>query len=166
MPKTAPPRSAHSASRRAPTAIAVDVSSEVPSLPLARQRVRTLATMVLQRERVRHAILSVSFVSARRMAALNRRLLSHAGSTDVITLAFRRRSRAEPVVGDVYIAPAVVRENARRASTPAREEFARVVVHAALHVLGYVHPERGRERSAMWRRQEQLLTAARRAGLW
>ena len=68
-----------------------------------------------------------------------------------------------PVVGDVYIAPSVARVNARLSGVTVREELARLVVHGTLHVLGHDHPAVGRERSAMWRRQEHLLARAREA---
>jgi len=45
-----------------------------------------------------------------------------------------------------------------------REELARLVVHGTLHVLGHDHPAKGREASAMWKRQERLLAQAR--GVW
>jgi probable rRNA maturation factor len=93
---------------------------------------------------------------------LNRKHLGHAGPTDVISFGFSRPSRRDPVVGDIYIAPDVARRNARAAARPLREEIVRLVVHGTLHVLGYDHPDAGREGSAMWRRQERLVTRLKR----
>src|SRR5262249_51807044 len=115
-----------------------------------------------------HAILSVTFVSRPRIARINREHLGHAGSTDVITFALGRPNQvaAAPLVGDVYIATDVVREQARRFRVTAREELSRVVVHAMLHTLGRTHPtDESRTRSAMWRRQEALLRDAKRTGV-
>ena len=67
--------------------------------------------------------------------------------------------------GDVYVAPEVARENARRHGAGVREEVARLVVHGVLHVLGNDHPDgEARTTSPMWRRQEALL--ARLAPTW
>lgn len=138
--------------------LAVDVSVGGERVPLSRVRIEEVARRVLAAERVRDALVSVTFVSARRMALLNRRHLGHAGATDVISFGFRRATPRDPVVGDIYIAPSVARENAGAAGVGVREEIARLVVHGVLHVLGYDHPEGpGRETSAMWRRQEVLL---------
>jgi probable rRNA maturation factor len=115
---------------------------------------------------MRHAIISVAFVSNRRIAALNRQILGHRGTTDVISLAFRRRSAREPVIGDIYVAADVVRANARAAGIPVRQEAARVVLHGLLHTLGLEHPEVSRERSAMWRAQEHLLSRAAQEHVW
>jgi probable rRNA maturation factor len=67
------------------------------------------------------------------------------------------------VVGDAYVCLDVVRAQAAAHGVPLREELCRVVVHAMLHAVGHTHPEGpGRERSPMWRRQEQLLARATR----
>ena len=137
--------------------LAVDVSAAGVRVPLARARVAELVRGVLKAERVRDAMVSVAFLDDRAMAALNRRHLGHRGATDVISFGFAA-APGQGVVGDIYVAPAVVRENARRHGTSGREELARVVIHGTLHVLGHDHPADGeREESEMWRRQERLL---------
>lgn len=143
--------------------IAVDVSADGVRVPLSRARVAAIADMVLRAERVRDAMLSITFVGDRAIAALNRRHLGHRGATDVISFGFAAPARSGPLVGDIYIAPGVASVNARREGASVREELARLVVHGTLHVLGYDHPEGdGRTRSAMWRRQERLLARALR----
>jgi probable rRNA maturation factor len=139
--------------------LAVDVSAETGRLALGRARAATLARAVLRAEGARRASLSIAFVSRRRIAALNRRHLGHDEPTDVISFGFAP-SAPGGVQGDIYIAPDVARENARRHGVPLREELARLVVHGTLHVLGHDHPEGERERSPMWRRQEALLRRA------
>ena len=139
--------------------LAVDVAAEGVRIPVARARVVTLAEGVLRREKVRDALLSIAFVTDRRIAALNREHLGHAGPTDVISFGFAP-SAAGAVVGDVYIAPAVARRNAAERGGGVREEVMRLVVHGVLHVLGHDHPEdESRYESPMWQRQERLLRA-------
>jgi probable rRNA maturation factor len=139
----------------------VDVTADGVRVAVARRRVASLADRVLRAEGVRHAMLSIAFVSDREMAALNRRHLHHRGPTDVISFGFAPGAKNGPVVGDVYIAPAVARRNARAHGRGVREETMRLVVHGVLHVLGYDHPaDDTRYDSAMWRRQERLLRSA------
>ena len=136
-------------------------------LPLAAQSVRNLADFVLERERVKSAMLSIAFVSRGKMAGINRRHLGHRGGTDVITFALGRAVPRAPLVGDIYVSPEVVAEQARKFRVPVREELARVVVHGVLHAVGHAHPEGdGREQSPMWKRQERWLAAARAEGVW
>lgn len=141
---------------RGTAGLVVDVNTEGLRAPVAAARVRDAVVAVMRAERVRHALLSVTLLTPRRMAAMNRKHLGHSGATDVITFGFRDPAGA--VVGDVYLCLDVIAENAQRFDRPKREEFLRTVVHAALHVLGHEHPEGdARTRSPMWRRQERLL---------
>ena len=145
--------------------LAVDVSTSTGRLPVARERLAELARGVLRAERVRDALLSIAFVSNGEIATLNQRHLRRRHPTDVIAFGFERAGDQGPVIGDIYIAPAVARENARRHGIGVREELARLVVHGTLHVLGHDHPDDdGRTASAMWRRQERLLSRLFREG--
>ena len=137
---------------------AVDVAMDRVRVPLTRSAVADIVRGVLRAQRVPHALVSVTFVSDQRIAALNRAHLARRGSTDVIAFGFAQRRAADAVIGDIYIAPGVARNNAAAHGVSIREEIVRLVVHGVLHVLGLDHPE-GPERtaSAMWRRQEQLV---------
>jgi probable rRNA maturation factor len=128
---------------------------------LSAARVEAIARAALAGEGMRDAMLSITFVSNATIARLNVKHLGHRGPTDVISFGFAGSGRGSPVVGDIYIAPAVARANAIENGVPVREELARLVVHGTLHVLGYEHPESSmRTRSPMWQRQERLLARA------
>lgn len=141
--------------RRGP---AIHVAVDGVPTPLSRVRAQKVVESALRAEKVRGALVSVAFVSDRAIAALNARHLGHRGPTDVISFGFDRPTKSDPVVGDIYVAPAVAARNAKASRRPVREELVRLLVHGTLHVLGYDHPEdENREGSAMWRRQEQLV---------
>jgi probable rRNA maturation factor len=136
----------------------VDVAFDNVRGPLSRDTVASIARSVLRYERIRHALVSVTFVDTTTVARLNRTHLKHAGPTDVISFGFTRATAADPVIGDIYICPSVARDHARARRASVRAEVARLVIHGVLHVLGYDHPgDETRETSAMWRRQERLL---------
>jgi probable rRNA maturation factor len=61
------------------------------------------------------------------------------------------------LVGDIYVCRAVAAKQAREMGVGVTEELVRLVIHGVLHVLGYDHPETGRERSPMWRKQERYV---------
>lgn len=137
----------------------VVLNSEGLRLPVSAARVRETCTMVLAAQKVKHAMVSITMLTPRRMAAMNRKHLDHAGATDVITFGFRDPVGA--VIGDVYICPDVAAANAKRFGVPVREELLRLTVHATLHVLGHEHPEGdARMASPMWKLQERLLAKA------
>lgn len=138
--------------------IAVHVSVEGVRIPLARARVSEIARRVLKAERVNDAMLSITFLRGRAMAALNRRHLGHRGTTDVIAFGLGRSVPRSPVIGDIYVAPDVARANALSRGAGVREELTRLIVHGVLHVLGYDHAsDESRVASAMWARQERLV---------
>jgi probable rRNA maturation factor len=135
----------------------VDVSSNGVRMPLSRQRTQDIVHAVLKSEKVRNALVSITFLDKRAMARLNKEHLEHRGATDVISFGFSRATSSDPVVGDIYICPDVARENAQGRREPVRRELARLVVHGTLHILGHDHPDEDRETSDMWRKQERLV---------
>jgi probable rRNA maturation factor len=136
----------------------VEVAADGVRVPLAKRRVADVARAVLEAEGVRDAIISFAFVRPSTIATVNREHLGHKGPTDVISFPLAAAGGA-PLGGDVYICPDVAARNAIEHGVGLREEIARLVVHATLHVLGHEHPEGvERETSAMWRRQEELLS--------
>ena len=141
--------------------LVVDVTADGVRSPLGTTRVKDIAIGVLKAEKVRHALVSIALVSPTRIAQLNKRHLAHLGPTDVISFSLGATpgsATEAAVVGDIYIAPDVARQNARQFGIGVREEIARLVVHGTLHVLGHDHPDGdSRTSSPMWRRQEQLL---------
>ena len=125
---------------------------------MSRVRVKESAAAALEAERVRDAMLSITFVGRVAMSELNRRYLGHQGPTDVISFGLGRSGKRGAVVGDIYICPEVARDNAKRQRIPVGEEMLRLVVHGTLHVLGHDHPTgKSRTASPMWRRQERIL---------
>ena len=142
----------------------VAVAAEGLRIPLARARVADAARAVLRAEGVKHALLSVTFVSRRAITAMNRRHLRRDRPTDVIAFGLGAQGRNGPIVGDVYISPDAARESARANGVGVREELIRLVVHGTLHTLGHDHPDTdARTASPMWTRQEQLVRRLARA---
>jgi probable rRNA maturation factor len=136
---------------------AVSVSLDGVRTPVATARLELLAQRVLAAERVPRAMLSITLVSARTMARLNRTHLGHRGATDVITFALGDDGSGV-LVADIYICPDVARRQAAEWGVGVRDEVARLVVHGTLHACGWDHPvDATREGSAMWQRQERLL---------
>lgn len=141
-----------------PRGIAIAISSSVRRLLVSRARVSEAAVATLKAERVKDAMLSVTFVGRAAMSELNRRYMRHHGPTDVISFGLKRSGKGGAVIGDIYICPEIARDNAKRQGVPIAEEVLRLVVHGTLHVLGHDHPTgASRTASRMWRRQERIL---------
>ncbi len=125
---------------------------------VSRARVREAAVAALEAERVKNAMLSITFVGRAAMSEMNWRYLRHRGPADVISFGLGRTGKRGAVIGDIYICPEVARDNAKRQGISIGEEVLRLVVHGTLHVLGHDHPAgTSRTASPMWRRQERIL---------
>lgn len=141
----------------------VKVSASVRS-PLGTAAARRLAEAVLAAERADGVSLSIAFVGPAAIRRINREYLGHDRETDVVAFAMSAEESTTPrasvprLVGDIYICPRVAARQAREYKVTVREELRRLVVHGALHVLGYDHADSAaRTRGRMWRRQEELL---------
>jgi probable rRNA maturation factor len=123
--------------------------------PLDEERVARALSAVAEAEGVTAGEMSVTFLEAEAMAALNEAHLGRPGPTDVI--AFNLAEPRAPL-GDIYVCSEAARVSAVEFGVELEEELLRLVVHGVLHVFGYDHPE-GPERveSEMFRRQEAIL---------
>lgn len=141
---------------------AVSVSLDGATSPVAAAKLEQLAARVLKAEQVPRAMLSITLITPRAMARLNREHLGHRGATDVITFALGDDGSGV-LVADIYICPEVARAQAAHFRVGVREEIARLTVHGVLHACGWDHPVDGqREGSPMWQRQERLLARWRK----
>jgi len=105
--------------------------------------------------------ISVSFVSSGEMPELNRLYRDIDAPTDVLSFPLWEDMElpegwGEIALGDIVIAPDVVKENASNSELfPDRELFF-VLAHGLLHLLGWDHQDEETE-STMIERQEQYL---------
>lgn len=141
-----------------PKSVVTHVSSTVRRPGISAARVRDLVEATLGAERIRNAMISVTFVGRTTIAHMNAEYLRHKGATDVISFGMGRDAPGMPAVGDIYICTDVAKQNAKRNGIALSKELARLVVHGTLHVAGYEHPDdESRTQSDMWKRQERIL---------
>ena len=134
----------------------VTIAHDLPEIDGLQSMIKRAIRETLQHERVSDAQISVALVDDAHILQLNEQYLRQKRPTDVIS--FQLHARDETPVGDIYIGVEQARRQATELGIPLRQELQRLAVHGTLHVLGYDHPEgSGRQRSAMWRRQEAIL---------
>jgi probable rRNA maturation factor len=115
----------------------------------ALRRWATLALGVQARGRE----LSVLVVGQARSRSLNRRYRHRNYPTNVLSFA-----PAAPgvLLGDLVICPTVLQREARAQGKPVRAHWTHLVIHGALHLIGYDHA-RPRDARRMERREVRLL---------
>ncbi len=92
--------------------------------------------------RCRGGQLTVRFVSRSEAARLNRLWRGRRGATNVLSFPCGSVSAAAPWLGDMVICAPVVRAEARAQGKSVIAHCAHMVVHGALHLLGYDHQRR------------------------
>ena len=148
------------------TVVAADERSpdDSPTAILDLDRWRRLAEHALVAESATGE-LTLTFVDASEIAALNAEYMGKVGPTDV--LSFPMDDDPTPgvptLLGDVVISPAVAVEQFAEHAGTFDDEIALLVVHGVLHVLGYDHAEPD-ETAVMRRRELELLEAHHWAG--
>lgn len=105
------------------------------------------------------AEISVTFLPAEAMRALNRDYHGVADLTDDLTDVLAFGLGEDPLVGDIYISPDAAEASAGELGIDPREEILRLLIHGVLHLLGHDHPEgEARYASPMFELQERLLS--------
>jgi len=79
--------------------------------------------------------LTYVFCSDAYLLQINQQYLDHDTYTDIIT--FDNSEEDLIIVGDIFISIERIRENALKFEVPETTELHRVMVHGALHLLGY-----------------------------
>lgn len=79
--------------------------------------------------------LTYVFCSDAYLLQLNQQYLDHDTYTDIIT--FDNSETEGAIVGDIFISVERIRENAAKFGITETEELHRVIIHGALHLLGY-----------------------------
>ncbi|MBS1531637.1 MAG: rRNA maturation RNase YbeY [Bacteroidetes bacterium] len=79
--------------------------------------------------------LNYIFCSDAYLLQMNQQYLDHDTYTDIIT--FDNSEKEKVIEGDIFISIERIRENADKFGTGETDELHRVIIHGALHLLGY-----------------------------
>ena len=97
--------------------------------------VRQWITETIHHEGFKLKELTYIFCSDDYLLQINRQYLNHDTYTDIIT--FDNSETDKLIVGDIFISIERIRENALKFNTAEADELHRVIIHGALHLLGY-----------------------------
>ncbi|HEY9535753.1 MAG TPA: rRNA maturation RNase YbeY [Mucilaginibacter sp.] len=79
--------------------------------------------------------LTYIFCSDAYLLTINQQYLDHDTYTDIIT--FDNAEQEGHIVGDIFISIPRIKENAKKFNVSEADELHRVIIHGALHLLGY-----------------------------
>lgn len=132
--------------------------------PVSPARLKKVAGITARAVPVLRLGVEVELVTSRQIRVLNRTYRHKDQPTDVLSFSYvTAHASAMPpgfqLVGQMYLAPTVIQEQARRFKTTFRIEFIRMFIHGLLHCAGYDHLILQEARN-MFSLQERLLRKA------
>jgi len=108
-----------------------DISYKLKNKALVRQWIKDTITA----EGFKLKELTYVFCSDAYLLPMNQQYLDHDTYTDIIT--FDNSEVEGDIVGDIFISVERIRENAAKFNITETDELHRVIIHGALHLLGY-----------------------------
>ena len=120
--------------------------------PVTTDRVVAIAERVLLAERLPdNAEVAIVLVGEEEMARYNQRFMERSGPTDVLAFPVDQFvpgeipttiANGQPLsLGDIFICPTVVKNQAVELGISLEDEMALIVTHGILHLLGYDHAD-------------------------
>ena len=97
--------------------------------------VRKWITDTIVAEGFKLAELTYVFCSDEYLLQINQQYLDHDTYTDIIT--FDNSEEHSTIAGDIFISIERIKENAAKFAVTETQELHRVIIHGALHLLGY-----------------------------
>ncbi len=135
--------------------------------PVDEDFIKEIIRLVLQGEGVKKEIeLSIAFVGQGRIREVNKRYRGKNRATDVLSFpeskVLMKRFKIGPAekmpgLGEMIICLREVRKNAKKSGLVFEKELAKIVIHGALHLLGYDHEKSEQEEIKMQEKENYYL---------
>jgi len=112
----------------------------------------------LSKLKVKNKDVSISFVGERLITSLNRKYRKKNKSTDVLSFSAQEGFGVEDDSdwGDIFICVPIVEKQAKKQKISFKEECLRMIIHGVLHLAGYDHITKKKEKE-MFDLQEKIL---------
>lgn len=107
---------------------------------------------IMEKMGVTEGEISVALVSPLKIKELNKRYRGVSSPTDVLSFLLEEK----PLLGEIVISPEIAFRQAKKMKHSYTREMALLLIHGALHLLGFDH-EKEEERKQMEELQERLL---------
>ncbi len=116
--------------------IRVESFNDHPDRRIRHDDIRKTARTVLRGEGASDVVLRVIFTGDAAMKRLHRDWLGRPSTTDVLTFPIES-GRGKPLEAEIYVNLDQCRRQARDVGASDRQEIARLVIHGALHLVGF-----------------------------
>lgn len=124
------------------------------NLPLKNKALKKIILVILEYYKICVYNINLVTVEAETLRKMKNKHFNKNLYTDVISFLLEKNSNF--LEGEIYISPKIINENAHRYSSTFNKEFARVVIHGMLHLLGY-KDKTDEEKKEMRNREDRFL---------
>ncbi len=121
-------------------------------------KIRAMVTEIARYEKKIQGEVEITLVSIAEMHRLNKLFRGVNKPTDVLSFAWQedKFGPKSTMLGQVYLCYSYIADQAKRFKVKTREEFARMLAHGLLHIVGYDHQEED-EAKIMFALQEKIV---------
>jgi probable rRNA maturation factor len=116
---------------------------------------RKWITGVISQKKFKIEEINYIFCSDKYLIQLNKKFLDHNFYTDIIT--FDNSSEKKKISADIFISIDSVKTNAQKFGSSFKDELHRVMIHGALHLLGY-KDKTEKDQRAMRSKENEMLS--------
>lgn len=113
--------------------------TSVASCPVKLREVQTIASVAARFEKKIKGEVEINIVSNNKIQEINREYRHKDAVTDVLSFAWQEGDSVDDNLGQIFISYEQIKKQAREYSVTVKEEFARMLVHGLLHLVGYDH---------------------------
>ncbi|MEA3500263.1 MAG: rRNA maturation RNase YbeY [Candidatus Marinimicrobia bacterium] len=124
------------------------------ALPLTNKAIKAIPLVIFKHYKIYSYSINIVAVRDETLRKMKNEHFNKNLYTDVISFLLEKNSNF--IEGEIYICPKIIKENAHRYSNTFNKEFARVVIHGILHLLGY-EDETEEEKKRMHNRENEFL---------
>lgn len=123
--------------------------NNLSGIEIDKKYVRKIVSESLKLEKIKDKEVSIVFLENKEIRRLNREYRKLDRTTDVLSFP---EDKENSFLGEIAIAPEAVKE---RSEEGFEKGLARVLVHGALHLMGYDHIDK-KDREEMRKREEKM----------
>ncbi|HLC69981.1 MAG TPA: rRNA maturation RNase YbeY [Patescibacteria group bacterium] len=120
--------------------------------------VEKVAGVVNKREKMVRGVVEINVVDKKTIKKINREWRGKNQVTDVLSFAWQEglTTPGSSHLGEIYLCFEKIKEQAKEFKVTAKEEFARMLVHGLLHLVGYDHLK-PLDAKKMFKKQEMII---------
>jgi probable rRNA maturation factor len=140
--------------------IQTDCNFKIKKSILTEKEINKVVVLASHQEKKIKGVVEINVISDKEMTRLNYQFRGKKYPTDVLSFAWQEdQFIPTQYLGQIYICQNQIIRQAKEWEVTPRQEFARMLVHGLLHLVGYDHME-PQEAKKMFSLQENILKKA------